>query len=99
MEDELLARELSALAHPIRLQILRAACVRDRPLLSPVEASRVLHASLPLISYHTRILLEAGMLTTVERVHRRGAIQHRYKATGRARRLMSVLASLNDGTR
>jgi DNA-binding transcriptional ArsR family regulator len=63
-----------------------------------VEVSRGLDASLPLISYHTRILREAGMLTPVERIQRRGAVQHRYEATSRARRLMSVLTSIGNGS-
>jgi DNA-binding transcriptional ArsR family regulator len=94
--DVLLAKQLSALAHPIRLQIMRAACANENPVRSSVEASRLFNASLQLISYHARILRETGMLTTVELVQRRGAVQHRYEATERARRLLSVLASLDD---
>jgi DNA-binding transcriptional ArsR family regulator len=94
--DELLARELSALAHPMRLQILRAACVRENAVSSPVEASRLLEASLPLVSYHARILREAGLLSAVERVQRRGAVQTRYVATDRARQLMATLGSVGE---
>jgi DNA-binding transcriptional ArsR family regulator len=94
--DELLAKQLSALAHPLRLQIMRAACLRENPACTALEASRALRTSLPLISYHARILRDAGMLTTVELVHRRGAVQHRYEPTNRGERLMLMLASFDE---
>jgi predicted NAD/FAD-binding protein len=60
---------------------MRAACLLESPVCSAVEASRALRTSLPLISYHARILRDAGMLTTVALVQRRGAVQHRYEPT------------------
>jgi DNA-binding transcriptional ArsR family regulator len=98
MSDERMARELSALAHPVRLQIMRTACASGNPRRSPVEVSRLLGASLPLVSYHARILREAGLLNAVERIQRRGAVETRYVATDRARALMLALASACEPT-
>ena len=78
---------------------MRAACLRENPACTAIEASRALRTSLPLISYHARILREAGMLTTVELVQRRGAVQHRYEPTKRGKRLMLMLASLDEPER
>jgi DNA-binding transcriptional ArsR family regulator len=92
--DEQLAAELAAVGHPMRLRILRAACAEHDPVLTALDASRVLGETLNLVSYHARVLRRTGLLTTVELVHRRGAVQHRYAPSARARELISLLERL-----
>lgn len=90
-----LATELAALGHPIRLAIMRAACAARDPAHSALDASRVLGETLSLVSYHARVLRRAGLLATVELVHRRGAVQHRYSPSARARELIALLERLD----
>ena len=70
-----------AMAHPMRGRILAAL---DGQELSPVELARELDASLGVVSYHVRVLAEAGAVELARTTARRGAIQHHYRlsATG-----------------
>jgi DNA-binding transcriptional ArsR family regulator len=92
--DEQLAAELAALGHPIRLRIMRAALATDHPAASALDASRLLGETLNLVSYHARVLRRVGLLATVELVHRRGAVQHRYAPSPRAHELFGLLGQL-----
>jgi DNA-binding transcriptional ArsR family regulator len=65
-----------AMAHPMRGRILAAL---DGQELSPVELSRELGASLGVVSYHVRVLAEAGVVELARTTARRGAIQHHYR--------------------
>jgi DNA-binding transcriptional ArsR family regulator len=73
-------RFVKALAHPLRVQILRV--LQDR-VASPSEIADELSASLGNVSYHVRFLARADLLELVETRPRRGAIEHYYRARGR----------------
>jgi DNA-binding transcriptional ArsR family regulator len=87
---------LDALAHPIRLAIMRTAATE----FSPKTAADALgDVSLQLVSYHVRILHDAGLLTPTRTEPRRGAVEHFYRAApeaaGRLRRLGAMLTDLS----
>ena len=65
-----------ALAHPIRARIV--AVLGDGEL-SPVELAKELDNSLGVVSYHVRMLADAGVLELARTTSRRGAIQHHYR--------------------
>ena len=75
-------RLVKALAHPIRINILRI--LEDR-VASPRELAEELEASLSNVSYHVRFLLNLGVLELVKTVPRRGALEHYYQAVARLR--------------
>ena len=70
------AAYLKALSHPLRLQILREM---NRGVTSPKEIANKLAESLGVVSYHVRVLAEAGVVELARTTARRGAIQHHYK--------------------
>ena len=66
-----------AMAHPLRARILAALDGGEE--LSPVELARALSVSLGVVSYHVRVLAEAGVVELARTTPRRGAIQHHYR--------------------
>ena len=64
------------MAHPMRGRILAALDGRE---LSPVELAREMGASLGVVSYHVRVLADAGVVELARTSARRGAIQHHYR--------------------
>ena len=66
------------MAHPMRGRILAALDGRE---LSPVELAKELGASLGVVSYHVRVLADAGVVELSRTTARRGAIQHHYRLT------------------
>ena len=66
-------RFVKALAHPLRIHILRI--LQDRTA-SPRELADELGAKLPNVSYHVRFLERLGVLELVETQPRRGALEH-----------------------
>ncbi|MBJ7329304.1 MAG: helix-turn-helix transcriptional regulator [Solirubrobacteraceae bacterium] len=79
--------KLQVLAHPLRLKIMKQAQLRE---ISAKEASADLHEPIGKVSYHVRVLADAGLLQLVRQTPRRGAIESHYKAT--------VLLHLDDQT-
>lgn len=80
-----LAAQLSAVAHPVRLQILRelrGPGVRTR---SPKQLADGLGVPLGRLAYHVRELLRAEMVVLVRTEPRRGAMEHFYQLTPAAR--------------
>src|SRR5438067_13082175 len=75
-------RFVKALAHPLRIHILRI--LEDRTA-SPRELADELEAKLPNVSYHVRFLERLGVLKLVDTQPRRGALEHYYRANGRLR--------------
>jgi DNA-binding transcriptional ArsR family regulator len=75
-------RLVKALAHPLRVSILRV--LEDR-VASPSEIATELSAPLGNVSYHVRVLERAGLLKLARTRQRRGAIEHYYRAAGRLR--------------
>lgn len=70
-------RYLKALAHPMRIRILAILGERDA---SPVQMASTLGASLGVVSYHVRTLLNLDLLELVATHQRRGATEHVYRA-------------------
>jgi DNA-binding transcriptional ArsR family regulator len=62
-----------ALAHPIRVQILRA--LQDR-IASPAELSQEIDQRLGVVSYHAATLVSCGCLELIHSRGRRGAIEN-----------------------
>jgi DNA-binding transcriptional ArsR family regulator len=75
-------RLVKALAHPLRIQILRV--LSDR-VASPSVIAQELGVRLPNVSYHVRFLERVGVLELVRTRPRRGAVEHYYRARGRVR--------------
>jgi DNA-binding transcriptional ArsR family regulator len=61
--------------HPTRLKILAAM---GRKEFSPVELSDKLGLPLGSVSYHVRMLADAGLLHQTGESYVRGAVQHHY---------------------
>lgn len=70
-------RLVTALAHPLRVQILEILTER---IASPNAISEELDAGLTHVAYHTRALNRWGCLRLVDTARRRGATEHFYKA-------------------
>ena len=66
-----------ALAHPLRVRLVSELAAREA---SPVELARDLDQPLGVVSYHVRVLAEAGLLELSNRTFKRGAVQHHYRA-------------------
>jgi DNA-binding transcriptional ArsR family regulator len=64
-----------ALAHPVRAEILTE--LRKRPS-SPSQLAEAVGESVGVVSYHVRVLAEAGLVELVGTVPKRGALQHFY---------------------
>lgn len=75
-------RLVKALAHPLRVQILRV--LQDR-VASPSELSTELDVRLANLSYHMRVLARLEVIELVKTQPRRGAVEHYYRARGRLR--------------
>lgn len=75
-------RLVKALAHPLRVNILRVLHSR---VASPSEIATELSAPLGNVSYHVRVLERAGLLKLERTRQRRGAVEHYYRAVGRLR--------------
>lgn len=64
-----------ALAHPVRAQIFTE--LEKRPA-SPSQLAHAVGESVGVVSYHVRVLAEAGLAELVGTVPKRGALQHFY---------------------
>jgi DNA-binding transcriptional ArsR family regulator len=73
-------RLAKALAHPLRLDILRH--LGDRTA-SPSEIAAEIGAPLTNVSYHVRKLRALGLIKLVRKTPKRGVIEHYYSATPR----------------
>jgi DNA-binding transcriptional ArsR family regulator len=73
-------RLVKGLAHPLRVQILRA--LQDR-VASPSEIADELGAPLGNVSYHARFLARVGLIELARTEPRRGAVEHYYRLVGR----------------
>jgi DNA-binding transcriptional ArsR family regulator len=71
-----------ATLHPMQVRIIEEAASRDR--LSPVQF-REAGTSVSLVAYHFRALLKAGLLERAGTAPRRGATEHFYRLSRRAR--------------
>src|SRR4051794_26579147 len=80
-QHELDSNIVKALSHPLRMRILTRL---NDGVASPNEMAKEFDESLPLVSYHVRILRELDCIELVKTTPRRGAIEHHYRALRRA---------------
>jgi DNA-binding transcriptional ArsR family regulator len=73
---------VKALAHPLRVRILRLLEQKD---MSPVEISTVLGIPVNRVSYHMRQLARFDLVKLVKTTPRRGAVEHYYRLRARPR--------------
>lgn len=88
-EDSKHHEVLAALRHPLRRDILRV--MGDGKPISPRELSDLLDESIGNVSYHVRVLAEYGAIEEVGDKQVRGARQHFYRCTLRAKWALAVL--------
>jgi DNA-binding transcriptional ArsR family regulator len=69
-----------ALAHPLRARLFDTLVTGVH---SPTELAQAHDASLQSVSYHVHVLVDLGCAELVGQVQRRGAVEHRYRATVR----------------
>ena len=72
---------VKALAHPMRMRVLSRL---NEIVASPKELADEFDVSLPMLSYHFRVLADIGAIELVSETQVRGAIEHHYRATTRA---------------
>jgi DNA-binding transcriptional ArsR family regulator len=75
-------RLVKALAHPLRVRVLR---VLERRIASPNELATELEVPLGNVSYHVRALARIGLIELATTAQRRGAVEHYYRSTGPVR--------------
>jgi DNA-binding transcriptional ArsR family regulator len=68
-------RLVRALAHPLRVQILR---ILERGPKSPKQISDQIDELLGNVSYHMKVLLDYDFVELVDNIPRRGAVEHVY---------------------
>jgi DNA-binding transcriptional ArsR family regulator len=73
-------RLVKALAHPIRISILR---ILETRVASPSSIAEELGAPVGNVSYHVRALARVGLVELANTVPRRGAVEHFYRSCGR----------------
>jgi DNA-binding transcriptional ArsR family regulator len=76
--DSAKAKQLSALAHPIRLEVLMMA--EEEPI-SASQAAVALGEPLGTVAYHFRVLQTAGLIELVFEERRRGSVESFYRTT------------------
>jgi len=72
------AKRISAVAHPIRLAVLRMA---ESEPVSASEVAVALGEPLGTVAYHVRVLHTAGLIELVSEERKRGSIESFYRAT------------------
>jgi DNA-binding transcriptional ArsR family regulator len=70
-------RHMRALSNKERVEILAILCER---IASPKQISLELDAGLSQVSYHVTVLRECGLILPENKVPRRGAVEHFYRA-------------------
>jgi DNA-binding transcriptional ArsR family regulator len=92
-----LAASFRGLAHPTRLRILVA--LRDEEILSPVQMVRQIEPDIGLahVAYHTRALVEAGLVAPAGTRTMRSVIEHFYTLSPRAHGLLELVDALLRG--
>jgi DNA-binding transcriptional ArsR family regulator len=90
------ARLVKGLAHPLRIEILRA--LQDG-IASPSEIATRIDAPLGNVSYHVRFLARVGLIELRETRPRRGAVEHYYEAVDGVQVSEAAWASLPGSVR
>lgn len=96
MTDAEIAQVGQALAHPLRVALLREMRRRSPQPLSAVQYSRASDEPLGNVSYHLMKLRALGVAEVVDTAQRRGAIEHMHALGGPnaagLQRLLDLLA-------
>jgi DNA-binding transcriptional ArsR family regulator len=86
-------RLVKALAHPLRVQILR---VLQGRVASPSELAEELEARIGNVSYHMRVLERLELVELARTKPRRGAVEHYFRARGTLRITDKAWAQVPD---
>jgi DNA-binding transcriptional ArsR family regulator len=73
-------RLVKALAHPLRIDILR---ILEQRNAAPKDLAVALGVPVTNISYHVRALADLGLIELDQITHVRGAVQHTYRSAGK----------------
>jgi DNA-binding transcriptional ArsR family regulator len=76
-DDELSQQVVQAMAHPLRIRILRILTER---VASPKEMAKAMDERPGNVAYHARVLFDLGCTELVKTATRRGATEHFYRA-------------------
>lgn len=76
-DDELSQQVVQAMAHPLRIRILR---ILAEKVASPKEMARDTGEAPGNVAYHARVLLDLDCTELVRTISRRGAREHFYRA-------------------
>src|SRR5689334_7854771 len=93
-ESEQLAHWARALAHPTRVAVLRELSTID--VASPQALAKRLGEPLGPVAYHVRTLRGWRVVELTGTTPRRGAIEHHYRLTPKARPIIRALLSIDD---
>jgi DNA-binding transcriptional ArsR family regulator len=86
---------ITALGHPTRREIVRQLLSEQAPL-SPRQLTERIDESLSTVSYHFRILADAGVAKLVSTRPVRGSTEHFYEATSIEADWARALLSVDD---
>jgi DNA-binding transcriptional ArsR family regulator len=75
-DDELSQQAVQAMAHPLRIRILR---ILTEKVASPKEIAEAIDEPPGNVAYHARVLFDLGCTELVKTVPRRGAREHFYR--------------------
>ena len=92
-ESEQVARWARALAHPTRVAVLRELNALD--VASPHVLAKRLGEPLGPVAYHVRTLHDWRVVELTGTTPRRGAIEHHYRLTPKARQVIRALLSID----
>jgi DNA-binding transcriptional ArsR family regulator len=76
-DDELSRQVVQAMAHPLRIRLLR---ILTEKVASPKEIAQATGEAPGNVAYHARVLFDLGCTELVKTVSRRGAREHFYRA-------------------
>lgn len=91
-----MAEDFKALASPARIQALEHLMQAGEPV-SPKALATLTGESLGRMSYHVRILVSCEMVELAHTRPRRGAVEHFYVPTRKAKRLYRAHVAIPPG--
>jgi predicted transcriptional regulator len=70
--------------HPLQVRVLERAAADPDGRFSPNELAKEFGEKLGNVSYHVRVLAQAGLVKKAGTTPKRGAVQHHYKIAPKA---------------
>jgi DNA-binding transcriptional ArsR family regulator len=92
-DDELSQQVVQAMAHPLRIRILR---ILTEKVASPKEIAKATGEAPGNVAYHARVLFDLGCTELVKTASRRGAREHFYRVKPDAFTSLTKWKSLPD---